>query len=195
MVDNRERVLEAAFVTVSRFGLAKTTVEDVAREAGVSRATCYRLFPGGRDELFAAMVGRELERFFAGLAAAVADAPDLATVLETALVDAHHRIRGHSVLQDLLVSEPERLLPFITAEEGRIHEGVVAFLRPRLRREAEAGRVRPGVDLDAAARYVASLGLSIMSTPGALDLDDPDAVRGVVRHELLGGVLIAGTPV
>jgi hypothetical protein len=34
-----------------------------------------------------------------------------------------------------------------------------------------------------------------MSTPGALDLDDPDAVRGVVRHELLGGVLIAGTPV
>ena len=190
MSAGRERVLEAAFATVSRFGLAKTTVEDVAREAGVSRATCYRLFPGGRDELFAAMVARELERFFGGLADAVADAPDLTTVLESALVDGHHRIRGHAVLQGLLASEPERLLPVLTAEEGRIRAGVVAFLRPLVEREVQAGRVRPDVDVDTATRYVASLGTSIMATPGDLDLDDPGVVRSLVRHELLGGILV-----
>ena len=36
-----ERLLDAAASCYARFGLAKTTAEDVAREAGVSRATLY----------------------------------------------------------------------------------------------------------------------------------------------------------
>ncbi len=43
----RERLLQATYDCVARWGLAKTTVEDAAREAGVSRATVYRYFPGG----------------------------------------------------------------------------------------------------------------------------------------------------
>jgi len=51
----RERLLQATYSCVARWGLAKTTVEDAAREAGVSRATVYRYFPGGRDELISAV--------------------------------------------------------------------------------------------------------------------------------------------
>ena len=47
----RERVLEACYACIARHGLDRTTVEDVAREAGLSRATIYRAFPGGRDDL------------------------------------------------------------------------------------------------------------------------------------------------
>ena len=49
----RERILEATYACVARYGLGKTTVEDAAREAGVSRATVYRHFPGGKDQLVA----------------------------------------------------------------------------------------------------------------------------------------------
>ena len=42
MDDARERILEAGFACVARRGLAKTTIEDIAREAGMSRATVYR---------------------------------------------------------------------------------------------------------------------------------------------------------
>src|SRR5215211_2863593 len=146
--DARERVLEAAYALVSRYGLAKTTVEDVAQAAGLSRATLYRMFPGGRDELFATMVGREMDRFFLRLADAVGDAPDFATVLETALVHAHSEIAHHAVLQMMLATEPERLLPMMTVEEIRIHDAVVAYLRPLLEREVAAGRVRAGIDHD-----------------------------------------------
>ena len=52
----RERILQATYDCVGRWGLAKTTIEDAAREAGVSRATVYRYFPGGRDELIGAVV-------------------------------------------------------------------------------------------------------------------------------------------
>ena len=47
----RERILEATYACVARYGLAKTTVEDTAREARLSRATVYRYFPGGKDQL------------------------------------------------------------------------------------------------------------------------------------------------
>jgi hypothetical protein len=38
----RLRLLTSTYTCVSRFGLAKTTVEDVVKESGVSRATIYR---------------------------------------------------------------------------------------------------------------------------------------------------------
>ena len=42
----RGRIRDAALVCIGRFGLAKTTVDDIAREAGCSRATLYRYFDG-----------------------------------------------------------------------------------------------------------------------------------------------------
>ena len=189
--DPHERVLAAAYRCVARYGFAKTTVEDVAREAGSSRATVYRWFPGGRDELFTAMVAWEMRRFFVEMAAAVGDVTDFAGVVESALVFAHREIRDHAALQKMLATEPERLLGFMTREQERILSAVIAYLRPKLDAEAAAGRVRPGVDLDAATRYVATMGLSLMATPGRFDLEDPAVVHDLVRRELLGGILIS----
>ena len=50
-----------------RWGRAKTTVDDIATEAGISRATLYRMFPGGRDNLFEALRQQETEDFFVTL--------------------------------------------------------------------------------------------------------------------------------
>ena len=50
-VDSRDRVCAGAYECIARFGLAKTTVDDVARASRVSRATIYRMFPGGRDQV------------------------------------------------------------------------------------------------------------------------------------------------
>ena len=50
----RDRVLAAAYECVARFGIAKTTVEDVVKQSGVSRATVYRVFPGGKEQLLRA---------------------------------------------------------------------------------------------------------------------------------------------
>ena len=61
------RVLDAAKRCCERWGIAKVTIDDIAAEAGVSRATLYRLFPGGKDVLFEALRVRELEEFFTEL--------------------------------------------------------------------------------------------------------------------------------
>ena len=175
-----------AYECVARFGLAKTTVDDVARASGVSRATIYRLFPGGRDQLLRETVGWEMNRFFTSLAEAVADADDLQTRLERGLAFAHRAVVEHAVLQKVLTTEPEALLPLMTIEQHRVLGYIVEYLRPLLVAERDAGRLRPDVDLDLAADYVARMLLSLIGTPGRWDLTDPVEVEHLVRDELLG---------
>ena len=88
----RDRLLAATYQCVVRFGLGKTTVEDIVKESGVSRATIYRQFPGGRDELLLETTGWELANYFTALADHVRDAPDLAQLLEQGLAHARGRL-------------------------------------------------------------------------------------------------------
>ncbi|MCU1430000.1 MAG: transcriptional regulator, TetR family [Actinomycetia bacterium] len=185
----RDRVLGAAYTCVTRYGLVKTTIEDVVKESGVSRASIYRQFPGGRDELLHATVAWELARYFTELADAVRDAPDLAHLLEDGLVFARRSVREHEVLQKILETEPERLLLLLTTEAAKTLPFIAAFLHPYLDREAEAGRLRPGVDPDHAADYLARGILSLIGEAGRWDFAEPSQVREVVREELLGGII------
>lgn len=185
----RGRVLEGMLGCVGRFGLAKTTVDDVARLSGVSRATIYRYFPGGKDQLVHDLVAWEMGRFFRRLGEAVAAAPDLATLVEEALMYARRALLEHEVLQRVLVTEPDRLLPLTTLEAGRVLPLIAGFLVPYIEREARAGRLRTGVDVDVAADYIARMVLSCITSPASIDLADRPQVRALAEGEILGGIL------
>jgi AcrR family transcriptional regulator len=109
-----ERILDAALVCVARWGVAKTTLDDIAGEAGCSRATVYRVVAGGKDGLMLAVVARELERFFAHLAARLAAEPTLAGRLAVGIAESIRVVRGHAALQYLIEHEPEVVLPFVS---------------------------------------------------------------------------------
>jgi AcrR family transcriptional regulator len=183
--DTRERILEAAYACIARWGLAKTSVEDITRQSGLSRSTLYRYFPGGRDEVIGAAIGWEYDRFFARLYDEVKDATTLEEVIERGLMFAHRAITGHEVLQRVLQTEPDVLLPAITVRNDTTVRLVAAFLTPYLERHALA----PGVDVDDAADFLARMALSYMSAPGRWDLADAEQVARLVRAELLGGIL------
>lgn len=182
-------MLVAAYECVARFGIAKTTVEDVVKESGVSRATVYRVFPGGKDQLLRAAVSREMDRFFIRLAEEVVSAPDFASMVERGLTFAHSAVHEHEVLQKVLVTEPERILPLLTTEQERPLQYITEFLLPYLRREQAAGRVVDGVDVAESADFVARMILSLIGSRGAWNLDDPAEVASLVRTQLLAGIL------
>jgi len=185
MSDRRQRILEATYTCVARWGLAKTTVEDAARQAGVSRATVYRYFPGGRDELISAVVSWQFLEFFSRLYEEVHDAAALEEVLERGLAFARRSLLEHQVLQKVLQTEPEVLLPQLTVEGNRTVGAISTFLVPYLERHGLA----PGVDARQAADFLARMILSYISSPGRWDLSDPHQVATLVRTELLAGIV------
>ena len=188
----RERVLEGALVCIGRYGLARTTVDDVASASGVSRATIYRHFPGGREQLVRDTVAWENARFFARLGTAVAAAPDLCVLLEDALMFARKALAEHAVFQRVVETEPERLLPLLTVEANRILPIIATFLAPFLERERDAGRLRDGADIAGTGDYIARMVLSCIGSPGVYDFNDPAEIRLLVREQLLAGVMAPG---
>jgi AcrR family transcriptional regulator len=183
--DPRTRILAAAVACLGREGIAKTTLDDVAREAGVARATVYRHFAGGRDQVISEAITWEVGQYFRRLALQVADAPDLATRLELALVHAHRAVEEHPILQRVSLTEPERLMPQLTESAPLI----LAVLRDYLVPLLEVEDLRPGVTAAEAADWLGRLFVSFIVTEGSWDLTDPAAVRRLVREQLLAGVL------
>jgi len=187
--ESRERVLLGTFECIARVGIGKTTMEDAARASGVSRATVYRLFPGGRDELLRETVAWEMARFFAQLGTELGPTPDFETFLERALPLAREQVLEHAVLQKVLETEPDRLMPLITVEQHHVISYIAEYFLPLLERDRDAGLLVEGVELASCAEYIARMALSLIASPGRHDLEDPAEVRRLVRRELLGGVL------
>ena len=178
--DLEGRILDAALVCVARWGVAKTTLDDIAGEAGCSRATVYRVVAGGKDGLMLAAAERELERFFAHLAVRLAAEATLADRLAVGIAEAIRVIRGHAALQYLNEHEPEVVLPFISFDA----------LDPLLAAAAGFGVVALGPYLDEAearetGEWVARIVLSYGFEPDDhLDLTDVATANRFVRRYL-----------
>jgi AcrR family transcriptional regulator len=173
-----ERTVRATLNCVARHGLAKTTVDDVAREAGCARATLYRYF-GGKRELVDITVAHEAAR----IADDIRAAGDAESTLEDAVVAmsvrAARELREHQALQFIFAFEPELALPHVTFDAA-----AGAAVAPALARFLPAERAdRAGEWL---ARVVLTHGLSPTSP---IDLTDEAAVRALVREFVVPGLV------
>lgn len=189
--ETREAIIEAGYACVAKIGPTRMSVEDVATAAGVSRATMYRYFPGGRGEVIDAVVTWEYQRFFLRLYEAVADAATLEEIMERGILVAHRSIKEHEVLQMVLRTEPEMLEPALRAQSAPSRTLVATFLTPYL----EAHELDAGVDVAQAADFLARMFLSYIGSPGRWDLADEAEVARLVRAELLAGIVPPVAPI
>jgi AcrR family transcriptional regulator len=182
--DPRERVLEAVVTVAGRVGIGRLAVDEVAREAGVGRASVYRWFPGGREQLVDEGITREVGRFLDGMMDATDGARDLHDRLARAIGAARRSLADHAVLQRLLATEPGGVLP-------QLHQTaplVIAYLRDALAPHVAADPgLRAGVDPVEAADWLARMAMSHIVDGGGLDLDDPATLDELVG-DLLAGV-------
>jgi AcrR family transcriptional regulator len=153
------QILDAAQRCRQRWGIAKVTMDDIVAESGVSRATIYRLFPGGKEVLFEALRVRSLEEFFGRLRAEIATTTSLEDVLVAAVVCATRELREDSDLALQLSTEPGETVSELTvAGLPRIIRMANTLLVPYVAQYVEAATARTMID--ALARLVISLFLA-----------------------------------
>jgi AcrR family transcriptional regulator len=170
-----QRIIDATLRCVARWGIGKTTLDDVAREAGCGRASIYRAFRGGKSEVLSATMQHELGRAVATIDAAVRDLDSLEAVLVAGTTTAARLVRDHAALGFLMANEPiafERM--------GRVFDAAAACATPHL------ARFLPADDVPRAAEWVSRVVLTYaFNPPRSIDLRNADDARRFVCDYLL----------
>lgn len=186
----RVRIVDATLGCLATQGLAKTTLDDIASWAGLSRATVYRAFPGGREAILAATVDTEAARFFSDLAVAMGEAHDLEEVLVVGIVEAARRLEDHRALRYLLEVEPGVILPHLCFDSmDRMLAVASSFAAPFLGRWLEPDQAAR------AAEWAARITISYLcEETGRLDPTRRADVEHLVGRFVLPGVLALCNP-
>lgn len=150
--EKREAILDAAEVLFVRYGFKKTTVDDVAGEAGVGKGTIYYYF-AGKEELLLAYV----DRCMAGIHQACRQARErpghfvdrLTAVMRAKLLGIWDRVHAGPHGEEIFHS----LLPKILDRQIQTVCFTRELIRELLEEAAAQGTVRAG-DLEAAADLV-----------------------------------------
>jgi AcrR family transcriptional regulator len=175
-----ERILDAALDLLVRYGPRRTTVEDVARRAGVGRATVYRRFPG-KDQLFEAVLLRECRRFLEQLDAALSATSSVEEKIIHGYAETMRLARTHPLIQQLVRREPETTLPYLTSHGGPVIAMCRGFVAQLIADDVD----EPEVTAELLVRLVHSLVL----TPDGVIPVDADAARDFARRRLVPAAL------
>ncbi len=174
------RILDAAKSCCEKWGLDKVTVDDIAAASGVSRATLYRLFPGGKDVLFEALHARERAEFFDTLTAEIDDTDDFAELVVRLVVAATRELRADDHLAIMLASEPGAVLSELTVDGlPQIIRVANDYLTPILKPFLDPRHAEPLIDL------LVRITISYFLAPSDhVDLGDLESARTFLRPGL-----------
>lgn len=180
---DHERVLNGALAAFLDYGIRRTSMGEIARRSGVSPATLYRRFTG-KDDVVWAVGRREARRLISRVEHCVDAESGAEDQIVAAFIAAMDGIRSNPLLQRLLTTEPEVVLPLLTIHAGPVLELGRAFLSDFIRRLQRDDGL-PEFDPDPVAEMLARVALSMAVLPRTcIPLENEDAVRAFTRRHL-----------
>jgi AcrR family transcriptional regulator len=179
--DVEAAIFAAVDSCVTQWGWDKVTMDDICVTAGVSRATVYRLFPGGRDVLFEAVRLGKLEDFFTAMRANVEGSESLEELLVRCIVVASSELQHDEHLAMMLATAPGETLGDLTVSGlGRIVRVATAFITPL------TDEFIPAAEAAHIVEVMCRLVISYYLSPSPMhDFANEDATRIFVRTFLL----------
>ncbi|OBF24879.1 TetR/AcrR family transcriptional regulator [Mycobacterium sp. ACS4331] len=187
-LDRRDQILEAANVCFTQLGIQRTSVQDVARMANVSRGTVYRYFED-RNVLIEAAIEFGAQKFYRLVAAAMAEKATLAEKLG-AMAETHATILlDHRTRNRLMADDAELMRHMISDGDSAVRRST-QFLIPYVQEAQKRGEVGSGVDVIAASEWLARIiySFSTVNEAQTFDMSKPETVRKYVEKFAVNGL-------
>ncbi|MCB9656094.1 MAG: TetR/AcrR family transcriptional regulator [Sandaracinaceae bacterium] len=188
-----EKILDAAYEQFRLLGIRRSSMDDIAKRAGVGRVTIYRRFEN-KDRLVQTLLLRETQRAVARVDERTSQPAKVEDRMAESFVAAMQEVRSHPLLLALLRTEPETILPLLTVKASL----GLAFARTYVANKLREGRAEmglPDVNLDPVAEIFARMSLSMLLTPRtSLPVEDDEEARAFARRHLVPMVLWDAPP-
>ncbi|SFQ36039.1 DNA-binding transcriptional regulator, AcrR family [Amycolatopsis arida] len=163
MSERAGRILTAAAELFLRFGVAKTTVDDIARAAGVSKGSVYLEFRG-KDELFEALVKAEVRGYLDAVLGRVEGDPEggrLGRIYRHAIDE----LLARPLLMALYTRDADLLGAMVRRHGAARYAPRFPLGREFVERLQAAGLVRPDVDPGALSDAMAVVSVGLVMAP------------------------------
>ncbi|MCZ7526309.1 MAG: TetR/AcrR family transcriptional regulator [Acidimicrobiia bacterium] len=183
-----DRILEAARRCFSQFGFHKTAMEDIAREAGISRGSIYRHFPD-KEALFRAVSEQQAGQFLDAVARRTAEMTGLSAQIEEVVRMTVSFLEDNPLNAAMARTDPESFARILTTDGRDLLAMSIEVVVPLVEAAVERGEVRPDLDVRRAAEWITRISFSLVSTPSVtFDRDDPAQVQAFIREFLVPGL-------
>jgi len=183
----RERLLDAAEGCLEQFGPQKTSMEDVARAAGMSRATVYRYFEN-RDALLLGVASRQASALAAEAISYLSRYSTISDWLVEGLLFTLREMPNRPVFASLVTSLDSRSSgSLLLGSTGLIQIGV-NVLGPMFANAKQQGLLREDIDPEMLIEWLLRMLWTYLNAPSQVATDE-DGMRKLLRMMLIPAVL------
>jgi AcrR family transcriptional regulator len=183
----RERLLDAAEGCLEQFGPQKTSMEDVARAAGMSRATVYRYFEN-RDELLLGVASRQASALASEAIRYLQQYSTISDWLVEGLLFTLREIPSRPVFSSLVTSLDSRSSgSLLLGSTGLIQIGV-NVLGPVFANAKEQGLLRDEIEPEMLIEWLLRMLWTYLNAPSQVATDE-EGMRKLLRMMLIPAVL------
>lgn len=190
--EKQDRILDAATALFARFGFKKTSIDQIAAEAGVGKGTVY-LLAKSKHDLYYRAVNRELRAWVAEVSANIDPREPADQLLIRCSFDAHRYLEDRPLVRELLLGNLGKMLPMWTEDMAELRASGRRHIEEILHLGIRQGRFRTDLDVLRLARlfqdmqamglvlaYNEKLPLSEQLEMGNLSIDV--LLRGLLRR-------------
>ena len=162
--DRYEAIVEAARSCFEQWGVPRTRMDDIAREAGIPRTALYR-YVASKDALVLEVMVRHIRGRASQLHQRVRLRGPAAPLILRALLSGVVEPPGDRVSESVLGIDVLHDTARLVSESEAIADAMRDYWRPYLEYARDRGELRPGVDLDQAVRWLTLVVFYLLSVP------------------------------
>lgn len=157
-VDRRSEIVTAARSCFQRFGLTKTTMDDIAKEVGIVRPNLYRYFPN-KAAVASAVSAAESKRINEHRRERIPIEGPTSSIIERSIVMGLELALADAYLVELITRDNRELVAATLADDETRHD----YWRPIFEHGRFRGELRDDTTDDDLLRWLSSIQLHFLS--------------------------------